>query len=91
MHKLPPVFLTLSIVAAITGFSGVGGPMVNGLGKALGAVFFILYFIARTAGQASDEPAAEQTQPAHARQTERRDPPGETQSLVGRTANATQR
>jgi uncharacterized membrane protein YtjA (UPF0391 family) len=60
MAKLSRFFLAVSIVAALIGFSGIGGAMANGLGKALGAVFFVLYFISRTAGQEpSDSPLSQ--------------------------------
>ena len=45
MNKLPYTFLVGCIIAGIVGFSAMESPKLNGLGKAVAGVFFILFFI----------------------------------------------
>jgi uncharacterized membrane protein YtjA (UPF0391 family) len=47
MTKFSKLFLVVSVVAFIAGFGDVGGSIVSGLARAMGAVFFILFFITR--------------------------------------------
>ncbi|MEW6157471.1 MAG: hypothetical protein AB1813_08570 [Verrucomicrobiota bacterium] len=52
--KARNVLLAICLVALVAGFSGIGNPMFIGLAKAVGAVFFILFYIASIAKAAGD-------------------------------------
>jgi hypothetical protein len=59
MATIPKTFLILSVTSFLVGFSGLGGPSWVGLGKALGGVFFILFFIFHILGPESAKQDAE--------------------------------
>jgi hypothetical protein len=44
--KVSTILLVLSIVGLVLGLAEVGGPSVSGLCRALGATFFVLFFLA---------------------------------------------
>jgi hypothetical protein len=44
--KVSTILLVLCIVGLVLGLTEVGGPSVSGLSRALGATFFVLFFLA---------------------------------------------
>lgn len=52
MNKLFKILAFVSVASFVIGLSNVGGGMVSGFCRALGAVFFILAFITKTIDKA---------------------------------------
>lgn len=51
--NLKYIFLAIAVVSLIAGLVGRNNPIVDGLGKALFGVFFILFLISRFFGRES--------------------------------------
>ena len=45
--KFANIMIALCVLGLVIGVADVGGPMVSGVARALGAVFFILAFVAK--------------------------------------------
>lgn len=55
MNKYCKWFLLVSLLGFAVGFVGLGGAMVAGYGRALGAVFFLLFGVSRLLSAAEAE------------------------------------
>jgi hypothetical protein len=55
MRAFSNVLLVICLLGFALGLADVGGAMISGMTRAIGAVFFILYFISRMALLFSDE------------------------------------
>lgn len=55
MNKYWNWFLLVSLLGFAVGFAGLGGSMVAGYGRAIGAVFFLLFGVSRLLSAAEAE------------------------------------
>lgn len=66
MKPLSKILLAVCILGLVLGLADVGNAMFSGLARAIGAVFFILFFITRVLEIASAEEAVDAKNPAPA-------------------------
>jgi hypothetical protein len=66
MKPLSKFLLAICILGLVLGLADVGNAMFSGLARAIGAAFFILFFITRALEFASAEEAVEANSPAPA-------------------------
>ena len=55
MNKYCKWFLLVSLLGLAAGFADVGGSMVSGFARAMGAVFFILFFVTNVVSAAAED------------------------------------
>jgi hypothetical protein len=67
-NSLHTIFLGASVACFLIGFSDLLGPILSGLGRAMGGIFFILFFICRLLkDEHTDEELAHSAKVVHER------------------------